>query len=240
MYIGDFNSHPSVSLLLSPNHCLCVSTTKIGNPPRNENGATQGDEVSLFWKIPFLSKFTSFFALKDQHTRLARQMFFFLLLSLPTRKSLREMVKILRITRRRASIVQLMWRKTKQRSKNEKKIKASDTQRQHTAHKTLEKLYYIISCRFFFVFFEKWKISCIECSICCCSLSLTLPPRAQYYTTPLYLIFFAVFRCFCWSPKTLGSAASVYVFMQHSYIWSKILLSFPFLLLLCLSSLVCI
>lgn len=60
--------------------------------------------------------------------------------------------------------------------------------RQHTAqpvtHKTLEKLYYIISCRFFFfpAFRKNGKISCIECSICCCSLSLTLPPRAQYYT----------------------------------------------------------
>lgn len=49
MYIGDFNSHPSVSLLLSPNHCLCVSTTKIGmNPPNmNNKSSSNGCDTRL-------------------------------------------------------------------------------------------------------------------------------------------------------------------------------------------------
>lgn len=108
--------------------------------------------------------------------------------------------------------------------------------RQHTAqpvtHKTLEKLYYIISCRFFFfpAFRKNGKISCIECSICCCSLSLTLPPRAQYYTV---LSNFLFCLSLCYFGRRVENrvgfvCVSVNNFIQHSYIWSKILLSFPF------------
>lgn len=42
---------------------------------------------------------------------------------------------------------------------------------------------------FGFAFSKNGKSVCIECSICCCSLSLTLPPRAQYTPHQLYLIF---------------------------------------------------
>lgn len=109
-----FNSHPSESLLLSPNHCLCVSTTKIGNPPNVRKGELSIRSVSCFFgKFLFSRKiYVSFYSLSfftfsfpKINTRGSRDKFpFFLLLTREIDK--REMcVKILRTTRHRASIV---------------------------------------------------------------------------------------------------------------------------------------
>lgn len=93
----------------------------------------------------------------------------------------------------------------------------SATRSTQDSWKTL--LHHFVS--FLFAFFEKWENQLYRVLLadCCCSLSLTLPPRAQYYTVLSNFLF-------CLS---LASARSfVCVLMQHSYIWSKILLSFPF------------
>lgn len=100
-----------------------------------------------------------------------------------------------------------------------------DTQSDNTTRNTQNswKLYYIIPCRF--CFFEKRKISCIECSICYYSLSLTLPPRAQYNTTPhfyltflrLSLLWSAIRACLC-----MWKLTSIRIHMVEDFI------KFPF------------
>jgi hypothetical protein len=105
-----------------------------------------------------------------------------------------------------------MWRKTKQEWKENKgkaaRYRASDDNTTQLLKNFTTLFFFPFSC---FAFSKNGKISCIEYSICCCSLSLTLPPRAQYYTILSNFLF-------CLSSVLLVGEWCVYVCMVEAFI----------------------